>query len=96
VERGLTARGAGTLLLCGDVMGGGGSRLYGYLPDALRRAYDEQLYKQTTGAHGYVKTLVSSAIAAVGRGTQESIATLGQNMIMKAYPWARRLPPENR
>jgi len=54
------------------------------------------IYKQTTGTKGYVKTLISSAQAAVERLHTGGAWKLSQDLVRKSYRKLRGLPPENR
>jgi Rps23 Pro-64 3,4-dihydroxylase Tpa1-like proline 4-hydroxylase len=54
------------------------------------------LYRQTTGAGGYAKTIISAAQAAAERAAGQGVGSVGSNLIRKLRRRARGLPPENK
>ena len=54
------------------------------------------LYRQTTGARGYAKTLLSATQALAERATGQGIGAVGGNIIKRLHRRAKGLPPENK
>jgi hypothetical protein len=64
-------------------------------PPATIAPEHNTLYRQTTGARGYVKTVKSSTVATMERTGTLGLRGLGRALARKAYRLARGLPPEN-